>query len=266
LLIATIHNFNEQRNGYLIPALKSNFAQQLETREVQLAFLGYQPDLLPLSLMLRLRRWQLQKSLALSRAFTLKYSRLFRYIVHWAISTPLEISGLLKAWVNKGKKSAIEMALTHKHIRAWELFLDSQHEYLLVLEDDAVVHRDTPNELRQTISEVHDHTTAFFLNLTCAFSENELGLSRDLEFETESLKCYKTGSANTAGAYLMHRTLVAQFMQIIYERPATALLNADSMIDKLLLVSETMSVCYQVKVPLIANGSLNGTYITTISD
>lgn len=266
MLIATIHNFNEQRNGYLIPALKSSFSKQLAAGDVQLEFLGYQPELWPLSLQIRLRRWQLQKRLALRKAFTLNYSNLFGYIIHWVISTPVEIARLVKAWLEKGKKSAIEMALTHKHIRAWELFLDSEQDYLLVLEDDAIVTSSTPTELMLTITELQQHSHTFFLNLTCAYSESELGLSRDLAFETDSLKCYKTGSANTTGAYLIHRTLVSRFMQIIYERPQTVLLNSDSMLDQLLHISDIARSCYQVKDPLVGNGSLNGTYTTTISD
>ena len=75
-----------------------------------------------------------------------------------------------------------ERSIVAKHIEAWQLALDSGKPYALVLEDDAILHPNFVDNLKQIIKQAKILKPGFLINLGGANSRVPLALYRNPQF------------------------------------------------------------------------------------
>ena len=75
-----------------------------------------------------------------------------------------------------------ERSIVAKHVEAWRLALDSGKPYVLVLEDDAILHSDFVSNLRLILSQAKSLKPGFLINLGGANSRVPLALYREKQF------------------------------------------------------------------------------------
>jgi len=155
--LALVHNNNKLRNDYIRPkieALISSIEPHFLASKIEVSF---QSEIKPHSLAMAFIRDVIYQNLDSKwRKYRLLKSRKFRGAVNFfrasIVKYMLNNNGIANRWK---RNSAVEVAVTDKHIRAWSQFLDSGADYLIVFEDDAVFNDDSAlrlNKLLNTLS------------------------------------------------------------------------------------------------------------------
>lgn len=133
-----------------------------------------------------------------------------------------------------GKKYAWkQLNLTNKHIFAWQQFLETDSEYLLVLEDDAIENPKNTIEISEVLALIATlKNKAVIVNLINHFDLSEL----NVESHT-TISGMRVGTsrifANTTGAYLANHLAIEMLFKQILQNPVMRVVGADWMIGLL---------------------------------
>ncbi len=163
--LALIHNNNELRNDYIIPKIDELISNMMPISAKKI-MISYQSEIKPHGLAMAFIRDIIYHNLGCKWSnYRLLQSHKLRGTVHffWAsfVKYILSHNGVANRWK---RNSAVEVAVTDKHIRAWSQFLDSGADYLIVFEDDAVFNNDSAvrlNELLNTLSKNHQNKPCY---------------------------------------------------------------------------------------------------------
>ncbi len=161
----------------------------------------------------------------------------------------------------KGKqatRSFAELALTDKHIRCLNDFVEGNADYLLVLEDDVSLAKGV-NLSGGLLLKLLDSskTSPLFVSLAKAFTLKELGLEGKVEKRDDHLFHLRKGATNTTAAYLANRLFVEKALAQILNRPHIRRLPSDWMISS--LIRQTIGIdCLHAQEGPFVNGSLLG--------
>jgi hypothetical protein len=171
-------------------------------------------------------------------------------------------AGILKCFSGKSsenaKRSFAELALTDKHIRCLAGFMESEAEFLLVLEDDVSLSTETfltPQALEQKLDELLEEP--LFLSLTKAFTFEELGIVRGVEPHDDGFLRLPNGATNTTAAYVVNRPFVDSGQAYILDHPFVRTMPSDWMLTILMLRMKGL-ICLHAKSAPFLNGSLLG--------
>lgn len=171
-------------------------------------------------------------------------------------------AGILKCFSGKysenAKRSFAELALTDKHIRCLTGFMESEAEFLLVLEDDVSLSIEsllTPEALAQKLDEPSE--APVFLSLTKAFTIEELGIVRGVEPDNDGFLRLANGATNTTAAYVVNRSFVDSGQSYLLERPYVRTMPSDWMLTVLMSRMKGL-ICLHAKSAPFVNGSLLG--------
>jgi hypothetical protein len=270
VILALIHNNNEDRNQVIWPLL-INLKEFLAKKGSDSHFLdvSYQPHLTPHS-----------GVLAFMRDFLYHFvdRDWLRYREVRSLFPLRHLSGFFVKILAKGRysngsawrrSSAVETALSDKHIRAWSAFLDTDADFLFCFEDDAVFKEDSNQRiallLESLYSEYFDRPIYVDLAGGCALDELQI---QALQTQRDSLfRHYSRPVTNTTCAYLMSRPLVEKFHETLVKRPWLRLLGADWMLNALMIRLQKDGVscdCMHADPSIFIHGSVSGKYASTI--
>ena len=130
---------------------------------------------------------------------------------------------------------------TSKHIRAWERMLDDGYDYLLVLEDDAVLRAEDRDSLGRELDSLlrHDRSGGLHIELTGHFELTQIFPgARALVIETRDGWHRLAPMSNTACAYLLDREFSSQLLSGLLARPELRRIGTDWLINCLGLIFE----------------------------
>ena len=269
LSIALIHNNNLLRNSYIRPQLENlmrsmqlhfaasmfevSFQEQITPHSTSMAFIR---DVIYQNLGSKWRKYRLLKSWELRNWVNFLRASFVKYIIR--------SNGRLNQWK---RNSAIEVAVTDKHIRAWFQFLDSGADYLIVFEDDAVFKDDSTlrvKELLNKLSKNHQNKSSYVdLGGGCRLADlmiNRLETSKD-----NSYRYYKKPVTNTACAYLMSRELATAFCTTLTRRPWLRLIGVDWMMNSLFILRGEQvldCICLHADPTIFKHGTTTGEYVS----
>ena len=129
------------------------------------------------------------------------------------------------------KHLKIEQIVTKKHISAWEEFLKTNNNIMIVFEDDALVKKDSKKRLKDLLNklEILDYKY-FFIDLAGGYNYKEV-VPKDNILKINKNDIYIKGLyTNTACGYLMNRSLVEK----LYSQFCCSYSNSNYPIDHLL--------------------------------
>jgi hypothetical protein len=156
------------------------------------------------------------------------------------------------------KRAFAELALTEKHIRCLTGFLESESDYLMVLEDDVSCAADSNLDYQALLSTLeHLKDKACFLSLSKAFTLKELGLQNRVREYNEYFIDVPKSMTNTAAAYIVTKGFAEKAMRIILLENSLRRLPADWMLTSIMTRATSM-VCLHAKKGPFVNGSLLG--------
>jgi hypothetical protein len=266
LILALIHNNNEQRNAVIKPRL-ALLTELLEKKGVPSYYvdISYQPQIV-----------------AHTPALAFIRDVLYHFVDHeWLryrdlrLRSPMRYNaGFLRKIFFRGRysngsawrrSSSIETAVTDKHIRAWLAFLETDADFLICFEDDAVFKEDSNLRiallLESLYSEYLDRPIYVDLAGGCALDALQI---QALQTQRDSLfRHFKRPVTNTACAYLMSRSLVAKFHETLVVRPWLRLLGVDWMMNALMVHLQRGGIncnCMHADPTIFNHGSVSGEY------
>ena len=271
--LALIHNNNQLRNDYIrtkIEDLISNMDSHVLVKRLEVS---YQSEIVPHSFVMAFMRDVIYQNLGCKwRKYRLLRShKLLGAVNFLRVSFVKYILNRNGAAIRWKRYSAIEVAVTDKHIRAWSHFLDSDSDYLIIFEDDVVFKDDSAfrlNELLNTLSKNYPNK-ACYADLGGGCKLADLMIDRLETSQDESYRYYKKPVTNTACAYLMSRELVAVFIATLTRKPWLRLVGVDWLMNSLfILCGERLldSICMHADPTIFKHGTTTGEYVSWQSD
>jgi hypothetical protein len=272
IMLALIHNNNEERNAYIKPKLQklnTTLSRHFEVRQIEVS---YQSELIPHSSKFSLYREFIYHRLM--NDFYILHSIKGRshlkaaigFIRHIAKRYLFTRGDDLALWQ---RKSAIEMLLTEKHIAAWRQFLDSNCAVLVCFEDDAIIEDRGIDALLSLILKCSLDLSSkpIFVDLAGGSNIVGLGLIPKQEIPEHGLILHTPGLSNTTCSYLMTRSMAKSFYAILEKTPALRIIGADWLINKLFSDMTRLSQaydCFHAEPPYFVHGTVSGAYTTSI--
>jgi hypothetical protein len=263
--LALIHNNSAQRVDYIQPLLaelQTHLSQRLSVKGLEVA---NQPEIR-------------EHGMPLAFVRDVMYQVLDRNWKHYRLLRPrllpIHIFDFLLGSFKKYRRGAtwkrnsfVETVVTDKHIRAWCAFLETDCDFLICFEDDAVFKDDSSQrvtDLLDTLSRRHpDQLVYVDLAGGCRFDElkiDRLELTRDHLF-----RFYSKPVTNTACAYLMSRPLVMSFQELVTRRPWLRLIGIDWMMNKLFMIMAKNGMecaCMHANPTIFKHGTTTGDYVS----
>jgi hypothetical protein len=263
--LALIHNNNAQRNAHIQPTLdelRATLSQRFRVARLSASFQpGIRPHNMPMALVRDLIYEALARDWERYRLLRSRFlpSEALRFLV---ASFRKYASGSGRDWK---RNSFVELALTDKHIRAWGSFLDSDGDFLICFEDDAVFKEDSVQRVNALIDTLarRNIDSPIYVDLAGGCKLDELKIS-NLEIGRDPcFRFYSKPVTNTACAYLMSRSLVTIFYGTIIRRPWLRLIGADWLMNKLFILMGNDGVdcvCMHADPTIFEHGSATGEY------
>jgi len=154
----------------------------------------------------------------------------------------------------------IEQILTNKHISAWEEFLKTKNNIMIVFEDDALVKKDSEKRLKELLKNLKTLNFKFlFVDLAGGYKYKEV-LPKKYILDIDKTNIYVKGLfTNTTCSYLMNRSLVEK----LYEQYCSNKLYNNFPIDHLMnklntqIKNPDQTLSLHFKNPIFIHGSIN---------
>jgi hypothetical protein len=169
--------------------------------------------------------------------------------------------------IENRERAAIEIILTDKHIRAWDQFLETGADWLLLMEDDVVFTDESLPTLLGLFEQFYSVSTPTYVDLGGGFSISALGIGDLIEKIDGRMFFFKRPVTNTTCCYLMNSTLARILKRKVTENPSYRQLPADWLLSRCFidLSNDQVAVrCLHFYPPAMIHGSIHGFYTSTL--
>lgn len=256
LMISLVHNSNEARNAVIRPSLTklNSYLHSQGLKFICISEIGFQCPIIPISEELAATRREMQHVLESDWRRYLESPIQMKFVPR--LSTEMELT-----------QGAIELALTDKHLRAWDNFLDSDSKLLICLEDDAIFVDDSNLGILEAIAKVWNCKAPSYVDLAGGLDINSIGVGRLFDRQDGRHLYFRKPVTNTACGYMVNRQIVTLFRKIVLVNPCLRLYPADWLINKLLIELENSKVwtnCFHTFPTVLQHGSMKGSWASTI--
>lgn len=268
--IALIHNNNVQRNTYIRPQLEKmsgGLAMHIASEKIEVSF---QSEIKPHGTAMAFMRDVMYRKLDREwhRYRLLKPLNLVRDVVGFLKCSFIKYAAKRNEMGAQWKRnSAIEVTVAEKHVRAWGKFLDTDADFLICFEDDAVFKDDSVqkiNDLLDTLSR-KNCDTPIYVDLAGGCELDKLKIDNLETGQDASFRFYSKPVTNTACAYLMSRSLVSTFHATLTRRPWLRLIGIDWMMNSLFirLANDGLEcICMHADPTAFKHGTTTGEYVS----
>ncbi|GGE58827.1 glycosyltransferase family 25 protein [Actibacterium pelagium] len=164
------------------------------------------------------------------------------------------------------RNALIQMSVTDKHLRAWDSFLESGANHLLVLEDDALFKPDSIERFCsafQGLKNQRTETQSFYWDLAGGFDLIDIGVLALEKERTGDQISFRKPVTNTTCGYLMSRKLIESLRAQLLTNPLYREISIDWMLNRLLLDLEQdmqLTECIHFLPPIFSHGSFSGAF------
>ena len=264
---ALIHNNNQERYLYVQSHISELMSDLSKLHDIHFYEIAYQNEIRPLNLLIVILR-----DLAI-----LKLERDWRrYRILNQNSFLRQLLGLLKLiWLTKRykkgggwfRKSTIETIVTSKHIRAWDVCLETDSDYLIVFEDDVIFKKDSISRIRELLKSISelDKNNLVYVDLAGGVQRQDLMLRKLQSSQDNYYRYYCLPVTNTACCYFVNRKVIESFHEIICLKPGLRFLPIDWMINKLFIMMSNLGLnwfCAHADPSVFSHGTFSGEYVS----
>lgn len=159
------------------------------------------------------------------------------------------------------KRLKIENIVTGKHIKAWEDFLKSNKQIMIVFEDDAICKKDTERRLKDLLVRMQSiNYENIYIDLAGGFNPYNIIPKRKIQNTNDELLLVEGIYTNTACSYLINQNLA----KLLYKEYQKTKLNKsfpiDHLINKLAMEVNKSQNIFSIHFhnPLFTHGSFEG--------
>ena len=275
ILIGLVHNNDTMRNAAMQETVEVVRRSLSVSDSCDVVSEYWQPKHLPMGFSDRVKKFLANTGAHFKILSFVAGGHLPTLIGNWLHASVVTLSSAFRE-VIKGLRKNLEPArtlqLSIKHFLLWRQFVQSSSDYLLVLEDDAIIFKDRIKDLSRLWSSLDaNYSAAEFIMVGAGYSFAELGAEKAIS-ETSEIGIQKATRpfANTASAYVINRETAKFFATSVSLQPKRLNVNADFLISQLLREihdsDPTVGVrCLHFVPPIFDNASLFGRYKSSVS-
>lgn len=256
-LFVLIGNRNLERNLYVIPKISSF-----------LTLINVHNNFLRIEWQASFFRLSFFYIFILSIYYSILEFRWRRYFSTISLLFSLKLLFGIFRFKNKSEVFATRQ-LTSKHIRAWESFIDSDSNFLVIMEDDVIFKDNSADRFRELVLEClfsvsTNQKNYIYFDLAGGFDLNKLNLSEFIIKKDQVINLLRP-TTNTTCSYLISRDLVEKFLNIIYKKPHLRNIAIDWLINLLFLTLKNEKItCIHFEPSIFIHGSIDGFYESLI--
>lgn len=169
------------------------------------------------------------------------------------------------------RRRAIEILLTFKHIQAWEAFLQTDSQYLAVMESDVAMTegcgKRINDQLLQLLSKLSQSGLPAFFDIAGGCTDEDLGTSALNSYVQNGFKEFDKAITNTTCSYIINKPLAELFVSVLVRRPMWREINSDWLINQLFISLEETGIyalCFHAMPPIFKHGSVEAIYASEI--
>jgi hypothetical protein len=262
-LLALIHNDNKIRNSYIRP-MQSKLIDKIPCIKGPVIEVYFHGEKIHSGITAFIRE-----------VIRYKYDREYEiYKLNRPLFLPLDIVRFLRNITHKylyksGEKakklSAIEVVHSDQHVRAWTTFLQSDAEFLIVFEDDAIFKKNSTQRVYDLINKLSESKEygPLYVDLAGGCKLDNLRIDKLEKNRDANFRYYTKPVTNTACVYIINRSLAINFHRILAQKPILRLLQIDFLINSLFvfLDKEKLVITSMHADPVIFDhGSSTGDY------
>lgn len=261
ILIGLIHNYDKKRYPYIRKNLLSLKKELKKNYKVEYTEVAFQSQIMPLkftkTILRKINLWVLSRKFAGYRKYTAR-NILFDLLIlmHRFITVYLN-----KDW--EGKRAAIDITVTDKHIRLWNFFFEKKFDYLICFEDDVLFKKNSTLRLASDLKSLAKLSeTPVYLNLGGGQPTALLGDRRLLVKQAGGKRFHEKPVTNTAACYLLNHLSVGIFMQTLLQNPILRFFAVDHLLNMLFIMTASNNKFYSYHSipPIFVHGSIEGKY------
>lgn len=264
ILIGLIHNNNPKRNELIFPSINKLTNYLSKSFFVSNAKIVSQSKLIFFSSLFSFLREMY--FLFFHENKWNKYRLLkSKSIIHKLKFTRYAITRYIKnqfSYREKKKRiTAIEINLTDKHIRLLDKFIESGEDYLIVLEDDAILNVNSFSKIMNVINLSIDDVDNTFVCIDLAGGPpfSDLQLDKIIKNKLDDIIYLEKPIINTLCACIFNRNLVLRIKEKLLLKPLYRYMQADHMINNILFeiyyAKNPNSIFIHYDPPAIEHGS-----------
>lgn len=274
ILITLVHYHNVERTRTARKVIDDLAALIGDQFKVAVSEVAYQPANSPVSnavarqKALLFRRVVRQWDTYMGYDQPLWWVKLFYYLAHLAhhqIFSP-------KMTKNHRLQITKELSITNKHLMAWNSFLESGKDLLLVFEDDVILDPGRLPELKRFFSHLHnmqfDQEKPLYIDVAGGMPQDKLNAYHLKVSSENGMDIYSKPLTNTVCGYIVNAKLAGIFWDILLKNPHLRLLNADWLVNHLFMnmfEQDISCTCVHANPSIFIHGSAQDIYSSWIT-
>ena len=159
------------------------------------------------------------------------------------------------------KKIKIESIVMQKHIKAWEHFLKSNKEIMIIFEDDTICKKDTERRFINFLENLKNiDFKNIYIDLAGGLNQYDVIPKRKIQQRQNEFTLVKGIYTNTACSYLIHQNLTRLLFEEYQKSKMNESFPIDHLINKLAMnINRTQNIfSIHFHKPLFTHGSFKG--------
>ena len=161
--------------------------------------------------------------------------------------------------------------LTHKHYQIWNYFLNSDDKYLIVLEDDVIIHSDGDSiaYMEKILRRVEiENNKAIYIDLAGGLSIDQMKIKKQVNKQTVPLMELNIFASRTTCAYMINRDAASFFLNNLNGKTNQLDLYPIDWLVNLLGIkmkkNKVNFLCIHTQPPIFIHGSVDKKFPSSI--
>lgn len=162
------------------------------------------------------------------------------------------------------KKSSIEIAITSKHVRAWENFLELGDDWLWIMEDDACLISNSIDRINLELKSIlkENSSSPIYIDIAGGITLSPKVMKINYLFTSKKIE-FERPITNTACSYLVNRSLCEYLVDSVTYKPYLKYLPVDLLLNMLFINLFKVGIkikCTHFEPPILEHGSVTGRF------
>jgi hypothetical protein len=203
-------------------------------------------------------QWYLERTWHFQNGSNLNFFTSFAYLIYRVFKFMIWNKKLLNDNVN------INNILAHKHYQIWNYFLNSDEDFMIVLEDDVQVQNNfrTKTVMNQILDRINlENDKIVYIDLGGGLTVEQMKIEKQVKIELEPFMELSILSSRTTCGYLINKKAASYFVNVLNGKQAKLdLYPIDWIINLIGIIVKKKHeefLCIHTQPPIFSHGSVD---------
>lgn len=210
-------------------------------------------------------QWYLERRWHIQNGSNIKFFSSFAYLIFRIFKFIIWNKELLNNNVN------INNMLVHKHFQLWNHFLNTDQDFMIVLEDDVLIKNNfnTKVYMDQILDRINiESDKIIYIDLAGGLTVDQMKIEKQVNIQSEPLMELNIFASRTTCAYLINKKAVSYFVNVLNGNHASLdLYPIDWIINLIGIIMKKNNeefLCIHTQPPIFTHGSVDKKFPSTI--